>query len=166
MVGFRKDTIPKIKKAILKKILANATKIEVYANQKLDKSIRDLQVLDSGNLLENSQAKLIVTNTKAIIRFSTIGVPYAKYPYYGLGTSRKYGPRNYLKRAAYLTTKQFGKGAGRLNTDDTKISITKTFSKTISNPSLSNRGFTEVSRKTNKQGNTVIRTVRTRSLRK
>lgn len=59
-------------------------------------------VVDTGNLKENSEVtKQAFTRVKKIILKTNLDkVPYAIYPYFGFGTSAKYGSREYLKDTA------------------------------------------------------------------
>jgi hypothetical protein len=64
--------------------------------QKIAKeSVKDVEAVDSGLLLERTNAKVVSTPKAVIIQFITNNVEYAKYVYFGLGTNQKIGPRKY-----------------------------------------------------------------------
>lgn len=102
-----------VKQDILDGYRKNAIKFDRKAGQILQQIIDvDFRITDGGLLnLRTFQKSVIQPNANILQEFSyqTRGVPYAVSVYFGLGTNRRYGKRNYLEEAArqflqFLTT--------------------------------------------------------------
>jgi hypothetical protein len=93
-----------VKLDILEEYRKNAIKYDRKASQILQDIIDiDFNITDGGLLnLRSFQKSVLSPSTSTIQEFSwqTRGVPYAFFVYYGLGTNRRYGKRNYLEQAA------------------------------------------------------------------
>ena len=86
----------KVKKDILNNLKARSNEIESTGTNILRKSVEDLDVVDTRNLLRNTKVETIVGVSSMTIRLQTTNVEYAIYPYYGLGTNARYGPRDWI----------------------------------------------------------------------
>lgn len=72
------------------------------------KNVKDavlyLKVYDTGYLYRHTFCIVNVINNYIDFIFRTVDTPYAPDPYYGFGTSAKYGPRKYLELGSQNTT--------------------------------------------------------------
>jgi len=89
---------------ISKDLVKEKTDLENVLKATIDNSFGDYpqDVVDTGNLKKNSniEIKHLNKSKKIILKTNLDRVPYAIYPYFGLGTSTKYGSREYLKDTA------------------------------------------------------------------
>lgn len=108
MAGFKNDTKYKITKKLMDRLKTKQPELTVLGNNAINEAVFSYAkpVFDTGNLERNSKTVVFVKSFSILIKFITDNVPYSKYPYFGLGTSRKYGPRPYLAKAAEIVAKQ------------------------------------------------------------
>lgn len=111
---FKKGTKEKIESDFLKAVFQNSKEAERIGTRNVKKEILDLQVFDTG--LTHKETFVSVKNDKtgSTIQFITPssvkrkGKFYPIFPYYGLGTNRKYGARPWLRDSAVKTLGDLG----------------------------------------------------------
>ena len=118
MAGFTADSKKKILEKLFDTILAKKTKQLQVESQKMVKDvIMELDVYDTGLTHDKTYTEVKANKSEGKFTISFISpktiirnkVWYPIYPYYGLGTNRKYGPRPWLEIAAkrFYYTKKF-----------------------------------------------------------
>jgi hypothetical protein len=107
---FEKAAAKKIKKSMLRELQNKKLELTNTGNKAISRAIHSYPraVYDTGNLERNSNTLIFTYSDGVIIRLRTNDTPYAIYPYYGLGTSRNYGARPYLEKAAGYVLKDLG----------------------------------------------------------
>jgi hypothetical protein len=78
-------------------------KMQKIANENVKQAVLDLQVYDTGYLYRHTFCLVSVLNKYIEFSFRTVDTPYSIYPYYGWGTSARYGARKYLELASRRT---------------------------------------------------------------
>lgn len=105
----------KINKAMLNSLTKRRREITKIADSNSRTAFRSPDFtrppIDTAFTLDSTSARVVVRKTKnpgMSIFFETNNVDYVIYPYFGLGTNRKYGPRPWLKVGAKNTLKDLG----------------------------------------------------------
>lgn len=112
--GWRAGTQQKIERGLFRLLRKGSKRVEQLATKNTQEAFTKFKKkpILSGYTKNSSHAKFVFGQNKMLIRFITpndkpAGDPsyggYAIFPFYGWSTSKKYGPRNWLKKAATLT---------------------------------------------------------------
>lgn len=92
-----------VRKDVIKQFMQDAPKFSKKADDILQEQIEAMNIPNSGFLSLKSFQKTVI-NIKSVVlaiyQFQTRGVKYSELVYYGLGTNKKIGKREYLKFAA------------------------------------------------------------------
>jgi len=119
-MGFKAGTKRKITRAYDKGLEKRLTTLLPTFKKIAQDSVTDLDVFDTGETKKGTGAELDLGGNNRSINLYTRGVQndlgefYPKYPYFGLGSSRKYGPRPWLKLAASKIVAGLGLKQGNL----------------------------------------------------
>lgn len=106
MAGFKAGTKAIITGDLLKDLKDKSNGIESETTSDVKATISRLRVFDTGLTQSETRTRVTVSNKGMRILFFTPdtvqknGKEYAMYPYFGLGTNRRYGPRKWLEISA------------------------------------------------------------------
>lgn len=148
----------KVKADMLELLKRNMGAFNNQSNQLLKQSIRELGVVDTGQVLDSSYANAKSTPTSVILQAFT-PVAHGIYPLLGLGSNRGYGPRNWFFLWAYKIMQTLGIKSKMLTTYQPKAvgNIKKSYSVTTRKRAQASQikplsGFTRSDAKFTKSG--------------
>lgn len=107
MAGFVKGTSKQVKRDLFNRLKRDSDQLTQKATVEAKRAVEQLGVFDTGRTLRNTfaQTKNNGINTVTFVLLTKWidggdSFFYPVFPYFGLGTSRKYGARKWLPRAA------------------------------------------------------------------
>lgn len=113
MPGLRKRAKKKIFGDLMDALDSKALRVQKRATRNAKVAAKQLDVFDTGRTIENTFADVKRKSPSIItILFITTWIDgkgghfYPVYPYYGVGTSRRYGPRKWLELGAKMTARE------------------------------------------------------------
>ncbi len=113
---FKKGTLKKIQNDFLGALSRKVSEAEKIGTKNVKKEILSLRVFDTGLTHNKTFVEIKKAEKSFLIRFITPssvrrkGKFYPIFPYYGLGTNRKYGARPWLRNSAIKTLGELGRG--------------------------------------------------------
>lgn len=111
-IGFRKDTVLKVKQGLFRVLRKKTDEIIFQQTALIKESFYSFSKppVDTGKTLDTTEVQAIFGQDKAIIRFKSENAgDYAQFPLLGLSTSKKYGVRNWLEKSAKITIRELKK---------------------------------------------------------